>query len=86
MSLLGDVIARLGGSTRRRAVDLLCDVLGVVLDPAEQSRASGVLPGQAEEVEAGRLRHAAPVHDAAVLVEHRDVDPRVVDAESRWPR
>ena len=44
-----------------------------------------MLPRQAEEVEAGRLRHAALVHDAAVLVEHRDVDPRVVDAEAGCP-
>jgi len=61
------------------------DVLGVILDPAEQRRAPGVLPGQSKEVEARRRRDAAPVHQAAVLVEHRRVDPRVVEAKAGRP-
>ena len=52
-------------------VDLLRDVLGVVLDPPEQRRAPGVLPAQSEEVEAGRLGHAAPVDEAPSVVEDR---------------
>ena len=74
----------LGALAASRA-DLLRQVLGVVLDEAEQRRAAGVLPGQAEEVEAGRLGHAAPVHDRAALVEYRHVDPGVVEPEAGRP-
>ena len=52
-----------GGPAQRGApgADLLGHVLGVVLDEAEQRRASGVLPGQAEEIQPGRLGYAALV-------------------------
>ena len=41
--------------------DPLCDVLGVVLHPADQRRAARVLPGEAEEVEARDIGDAAAV-------------------------
>src|SRR3954466_11169127 len=66
-------------------VDLLGEVIGVVLDEAEQRRAPGVLPGQPEEVEPRRAGHAALVYDAAAFVEDRDVNPRVVAAEAGRP-
>ena len=58
---------------------------GVVLDPAHQRRAAGVLPGQAEEVEAGDVGDAAAMAQAPVLVEDGQLDPRVVGAEAGRP-
>ena len=77
--------APLGWRRPAKGVDLVRDVLCVVLDPAEQRGASGVLPGQAEEIEPRRLRHAAPMHDATVPVEDRGINPRVVGPEARGP-
>src|SRR5215212_1800776 len=74
-----------GRFMRRGPADLLSQVLGVVLDEAEQRRASGVLPGQADEVEPGRFGHAALVHDRALSIEYRHVDPGVVEAEASGP-
>ena len=65
--------------------DLVGDVLRVVFDPAEQRGASGVLPGHAEEVEAGRGCHAARVDDCSVVAEDGGIDVGVVDAEPRRP-
>src|SRR3954464_7754873 len=49
-------------SNRWRGVfDLAGDVVRVVTDPAEQGRAARVLPGEAEEVQAGDLRDSALV-------------------------
>ena len=70
---------------RPKSVDLLGDELGVILDPAEQRRAPGVLPAQSQEVEAGRLGHAAPVLQVPVSVEHGCVDERVIDPEPGRP-
>jgi hypothetical protein len=41
-----------------------------------------VLPEQAEEVEPGRRGDAALVHEAAGVVEDRDLDPGVVDLKA----
>ena len=49
--------------------DLLGDELGIVLDPADQRRAPGVLPGQTKEVEAGASGDASAVSEAAIRVE-----------------
>ena len=49
-------------------VDPPGDELGVVLDQAEQCRAARVLPGQAEEVQAGDVGDASPVAEPAVRV------------------
>jgi hypothetical protein len=58
----------------------------VVAYPAEQGGAAGVLPGQAEHIQAGRGRHAPLVHDASLAVLRLwDVDPRVVHREPGWP-
>src|SRR5215218_10034885 len=42
------------------------DVLGVVLDPAEEGRPARVLPRKAEEVEARHLGHPSTVLHAAI--------------------
>src|SRR5436190_5879954 len=73
-------VAALGASA-----DLLCQVLGVVLDETEQGRAPGVLPRQANEIETRRLGHPANVHDTTSLVEHGHVDPRVIQPEAGCP-
>ncbi|HEX3305496.1 MAG TPA: hypothetical protein VHS32_04555, partial [Streptosporangiaceae bacterium] len=39
---------------------------GIVVDEAEQGRASGVLPGQAHEVQAGDIGDPAPVDYLAI--------------------
>src|SRR5215207_7565699 len=65
--------------------DPLCDVLGVILDPAQKRRAARVLPGQPEEVEPGRLSDTALVDDAAGVIEDRGVDPGMVDSEPGGP-
>ena len=62
------------------------DVLGVVLDPAEQRRAAGVLPGHPEEVQAWAGGHAALVHEAAVGVEDRARRSTRGRGRSRSPR
>src|SRR3954447_15083698 len=76
---------RFRGRALPEGVDLLGEVIGVVLDEAEQRRAPGVLPGQPEEVDPRRAGHAALVYDAAAFVEHRHVDPGVVAAEAGRP-
>src|SRR3954451_14036107 len=76
---------RAGWLVWRPRADLLGQVLGVVLDEAEQGRASGVLPGQADEVQAGRFGDAALVYHRALRVEHRHIDPGVVEPESGGP-
>src|SRR2546430_7939112 len=58
----------------------------VTADPAEQGGAAGVLPGEAEHVQAGRGRHAPLVHDVSLIVFRLvDVDPRVVRHEPGGP-
>src|SRR4029453_5946388 len=54
------------------------EVCGILFDEAEQGRAAGVLPGQAQEVQAGDLGHAASVYHSPVLDRCWDVDPGVV--------
>jgi len=44
-----------------------------------------VLPGEAEEVEAGHVGDAATVAQAAALVEDRQLDPRVVRSVTGRP-
>ena len=46
--------------------DPFCDELGVVLHPADERGAARVLPGEAEEVEAGDVRDSAAVDEPAV--------------------
>src|SRR3977135_3474583 len=75
----------LGRRVRRERGDLSRDVFGVMLDPAEQRRSPGVLPWQAEEVEAGYGCDAALMHDPALTFEHGEVDPGVVKRESGCP-
>jgi hypothetical protein len=70
--------------------DLSREVLGIVLDPAQQRRAARVLPRQTEEVQAGRSRNAALMDKAAVVTEHRQLhvgfDPMSVSRCCiRWP-
>src|SRR4051794_6558012 len=60
------------------AVDLVGDELCVVGDEAEERRATGVLPGEAEEVEPRNLADAATVAQAPLLVVPRQLHPRVV--------
>ena len=51
------------GHPRRGAGDLRGDVLRVVLHPAQQGGAAGVLPGEPEEIETGHGGNAAAVLD-----------------------
>jgi hypothetical protein len=56
--------------------DLFREEGRVVADPPDQRGASRVLPRLAEQVETGRDRHPAFVHDASLLVFHLgDSDP-----------
>src|SRR5437660_6861238 len=84
--------SRTDGSARgeRRSVgaeglDWLSEVGGVICDPADKRGASGVLPGQSEEVEAGGVGHGPAVNDPLLVVEDRRVDPRVIVAEAGGP-
>src|SRR3954467_4438038 len=61
-----------------RGFDAAGDELGVALDPAQQRRAARVLPGEAEEVQAGDVGDTAAVAQAAVLVGDVEIDPGVV--------
>src|SRR6185503_20084754 len=65
--------------------DPLRDELGVFLHPADERGAARVLPGQAEEVEAGDVRDAAPVDEFAVGARDGQVDPGVVERVTRRP-
>src|SRR5919106_1335459 len=83
-------VLALAGFALGRSLDLGCgdlagDELGVVLDPADQGRPAGVLPGEAEEVEARHLGYTPAVLHAAVRADHRWLDPRVVGAIARRP-
>src|SRR5690606_19700770 len=76
----------LGHRTRDRGGgDPAGEVGGVVVDEAEQRRAAGVLPGQAEEVQAGDVGDATPVDHPAVAYHAGDVDPGVVGAVTGRP-
>ena len=68
MGMAASSRTRFGGQLGRRCravsserVDALGDELRVVFDPAQQRRAAGVLPEQAEEVHAGDVGDAAPM-------------------------
>src|SRR5947209_4763423 len=67
-------------------LDLLGDIGGVIPNPADQRGASGVLPGQSEEIQAGGIGHAAAMNDTVVIVEDRRVDPGVIGAEPGGPQ
>ena len=66
-------------------VDALGGELRVVFDPAQQRRAAGVLPEQAEEVQAGDVGEAALVADPCLLVEDRELHEGVVEPEPGRP-
>ena len=65
--------------------DPLRDEFGVFFHPADQRRASRVLPRQAEEVETGDIGHASAVTQATVRIEDRHLHPRVVRSVARRP-
>src|SRR5882757_3379332 len=68
-----------------RGVDVVGQELRVPADGFEAARAPGVLPGQAEEVQARATGRATPVHGVAAAVEGGDLDPAVVAAEAGRP-
>src|SRR5919109_3192319 len=82
---LFDRRGRCGSRSLRARGDSAGEELGVILDPADESRPARVLPGEAEEVEAGNVGHASAVTNAPVLIAHRRLDPRVVGAVARRP-
>jgi hypothetical protein len=65
--------------------DPLGDEFGVVFHPSDQRGATRVLPGEAEEVEARHVGDATTMANATVLVEDRQLDPRVVGPVARRP-
>src|SRR6266550_4205466 len=72
------------GLSRRR--NLACNELGIVFDPTDQCRPTGVLPGEAEEVEPRQIGDtAAMTRLTRRRVEDRRLDPRPVRAISRGP-
>src|SRR5205814_7202490 len=73
------------GSVCVEGLDLLSDKGGVVSDPADQRRASGVLPRQSEEVQARGAGYPAAVNDPVPVVEDRRLDPRVIVPETGRP-
>jgi hypothetical protein len=82
--LLGDAgRGRPGGAAA--GGDAVGQVGGVVVDEAEQGRPAGVLPGQAQEVQAGHPGDAAPVINMAFTDHAGDVDPGVVRAVAGRP-
>src|SRR4051794_37895127 len=57
----------------------------VICDEAEQRRATGVLPREAEEVEAGRVADAAPLPEPPASPCGRRRDPGVIETEAGRP-
>ena len=51
-------------------LDLLCDVSGIVVHPADERRAASPLPVQAQKVKAWNVGHAASMAYSAVRLEH----------------
>src|SRR5690349_4488664 len=86
-------IAGKGPSAGRRAVvqvsalrrDVVGDVLRVVPDAPDEARSAPREPRQADEVDAGLARQAAPLPRPAALVERVDLQPAVVDPEAGGP-
>src|SRR5689334_23113662 len=74
-----------GGLRLRERIDLFGDELGVVLDPAEESRTARVLPGETEEVETRHVAHASTVTDDAVRIRDGKLDPGLIRPESGRP-
>ena len=65
--------------------DAASEVGGVLVDETEQGRAAAVLPGQAEEVQAGDIGDAAPV-DHLPLADHAgNADPGVIGTVAGRP-
>src|SRR5215203_3573834 len=73
------------GGGRSALGDPLCDELGVVLHPADEGGAARVLPGKAEEIEAGNVRDPATVDELAAVIRDRKVDPGVVEPVASRP-
>src|SRR5690349_10709834 len=65
--------------------DAAGEVGGIVVDEAEQGRASGVLPWQAQEIQAGDIGDAAAVDYVPVTDYAGDMDPGVVRAVTGRP-
>ncbi len=63
---------------RSVGADVVDDVFGVVADPVDQRRASGVLTVHAEEVQPGGVGDPAPVARHTMVVKDRHVHPGVV--------
>ena len=61
------------------------DVLGVVLDRAQQRRTARVLPRHPEEVQPRRFGYAALMHQPAVRVEDGQLHERVIELEAGRP-
>ena len=77
-SVVGCRLSRISPRIVLKDRDLPGDELGIVLDPADQRRAPGVLPGQTKEVEAGGVGDASTVSEPPVRVEDGEVDPGVI--------
>src|SRR3954453_3668593 len=74
-----------GGGDRSTLGDPLRDELGVVFHPADERGAARVLPGKAEEVEAGNVGDPPAVDQLAVAICDRKVDPGVVEPVTGRP-
>src|SRR6187431_330357 len=74
-----------GFARRQRLVDLAHDVARVRADAREATRAPGVEPGQADEIQPRDTRDAAALVGTAALVEHRYFHPAVVGAKADAP-
>src|SRR6266511_4544503 len=76
---LGERSGLLGG---RHAIG---EVGSVFVDEPEKRGAPGMLPGQAEEVQAGDIGDASTVDNVAVVHHSWDLDPRIVGSETGRP-
>ena len=67
-------------------LDLFCDECSVVFHPSNQRGTSGVLPGQAEEVQPWHVGDSTPVNHATIGIENAEIQSRSSPDDSPWPR
>src|SRR5271163_3957117 len=74
-----------GAPCHRSLDDVIGDEPGVAGDAGKSAGAPGMQPGQAEEIDARRLRHAAMMFRLARAIENRRIEPAEIRLEPDAP-
>src|SRR5687767_3125227 len=81
--LVGNCCRRGGGAVAPAQV--FGEIGGVITGAVDEGGLAAAQERQADDVESGRVHHATVVHDAALAIEHRNVEPGIVGTISGRP-